>query len=144
MTKIKICGLSRECDIEYANTLMPDFIGFVFFLPKKICKMRKSTGIKKCVGYENKICRGFVNESPEHICRLYDNGVIDYAQLHGTENNNYIEALRSCCRIPIIKAFSVSGERDAAEAERSCADYILLTMGTEVLESHLTGTFFQK
>ena len=31
MTKIKICGLTRECDIEFANKLLPDYIGFVFF-----------------------------------------------------------------------------------------------------------------
>lgn len=31
MTKVKLCGLSRPCDIEYANEIKPDFIGFVFF-----------------------------------------------------------------------------------------------------------------
>ena len=30
MPKIKICGLRRQQDIEYANTLEPDYIGFVF------------------------------------------------------------------------------------------------------------------
>ena len=30
MTKIKLCGLTRLCDIETANTLLPEFIGFVF------------------------------------------------------------------------------------------------------------------
>ena len=30
MTKIKFCGLSRTCDIENANELKPDYIGFVF------------------------------------------------------------------------------------------------------------------
>ena len=30
MTKIKLCGLSRMEDIETANQLKPDFIGFVF------------------------------------------------------------------------------------------------------------------
>ena len=29
-TKIKICGLSRETDIAWANELSPDYIGFVF------------------------------------------------------------------------------------------------------------------
>ena len=30
MTKIKICGLFRPCDIDFVNEAKPDFIGFVF------------------------------------------------------------------------------------------------------------------
>ena len=30
MTAIKLCGLTRKEDIEAANRLMPDFVGFVF------------------------------------------------------------------------------------------------------------------
>ena len=30
MTKIKLCGLTRPRDIEWANALTPDFVGFVF------------------------------------------------------------------------------------------------------------------
>ena len=30
MTKIKLCGLTRSCDIEYVNELLPEYIGFVF------------------------------------------------------------------------------------------------------------------
>ena len=30
MTKVKMCGLSRMEDIEYANEVLPEFIGFVF------------------------------------------------------------------------------------------------------------------
>ena len=30
MTRIKLCGLTRPCDIEWVNTLLPDYIGFVF------------------------------------------------------------------------------------------------------------------
>ena len=29
MTRIKICGLSRPCDIEYVNEAKPDFCGFL-------------------------------------------------------------------------------------------------------------------
>ena len=28
--KIKLCGLTRPCDIEAVNELQPDYIGFVF------------------------------------------------------------------------------------------------------------------
>lgn len=34
MTKIKLCGLSKPCDIEAANALQPEYIGFVF-APKR-------------------------------------------------------------------------------------------------------------
>ena len=34
MSKIKICGLFRECDIEYVNEAMPDYAGFIIDFPK--------------------------------------------------------------------------------------------------------------
>ena len=30
MAKIKMCGLRRTEDIEYANMLLPEYIGYVF------------------------------------------------------------------------------------------------------------------
>ena len=33
MTKIKICGLSRECDIDFVNETKPDYAGFVVNFP---------------------------------------------------------------------------------------------------------------
>ena len=34
MTKIKICGLFREQDIEYVNEALPDYAGFILHFPK--------------------------------------------------------------------------------------------------------------
>ena len=34
MSKIKICGLSRPCDIDYVNEAKPDFCGFIIGVPK--------------------------------------------------------------------------------------------------------------
>ena len=45
--KIKLCGLTRSCDIEAVNELQPDYIGFVFAKKKqKICEPGKGSGIK--------------------------------------------------------------------------------------------------
>ena len=35
MTKIKLCGLSRLCDIEAVNELRPEYVGFVFVNTRK-------------------------------------------------------------------------------------------------------------
>ena len=34
MTGIKICGLFRDCDIDYVNEALPDYIGFILHFPK--------------------------------------------------------------------------------------------------------------
>ena len=34
MTKVKICGLYRDDDIDYVNEVLPDYIGFVIYYPK--------------------------------------------------------------------------------------------------------------
>ena len=34
MTKIKICGLFREEDIEAVNVYRPDYVGFIINYPK--------------------------------------------------------------------------------------------------------------
>lgn len=48
MTKMKLCGLSRPCDIEAANELKPDYIGFVFASKsKRYVTYEKATELKK-------------------------------------------------------------------------------------------------
>ena len=34
MSKIKICGLTRPCDIDFVNEAKPDFCGFILGFPK--------------------------------------------------------------------------------------------------------------
>ena len=137
-TKIKLCGLSRECDIETANELLPEYIGFVFakksmryVSPKKAAALRKQLAARiLAVGV-------FVNETPENVAELLAAGVIDIAQLHGSEDETYIEKLRTLTDKPIIKAFSVKTEQDIIRAAGSSADLVLLDAG-----SGGTGTAF--
>ena len=57
------------------------------------------------------------------------NGVIDIAQLHGSENEDYISRVRSLTDKPIIKAFRIETAKDIADIERCSADYVLLDSG---------------
>ena len=137
MTKIKLCGLSRTEDIETVNKLKPEYIGFVF-TPKsrRYVAPRTAAELKRLLSAEIQAVGVFVNESPEKIAELSRGGVIDIAQLHGDEDEEYIRRLKQQTDKPIIKAFRVETENAIADAERCSADYILLDSGAG------TGTVF--
>lgn len=130
MTKIKFCGLSRIQDIEAANELKPEYIGFVFAeKSKRRVLPEQAEKLKKLLLPDIKAVGVFVNESPEMISHIVKSGIIDIVQLHGAKDEAYIEELRKLIKCPIIKAFTVKTEKDVEEAEKSRADYILLDSG---------------
>ena len=63
------------------------------------------------------------------MASLLNRGVIDVAQLHGHEDDGYIQALRQQTERPIWQAFRVSHVGDLATAQTSAADCILLDSG---------------
>ena len=137
MTKIKLCGLSRACDIEAANELRPEYIGFVFApKSKRFISPEQAAELKRLLHPDIKAIGVFVNESLQNVAELLKNGVIDIAQLHGNEDDEYIKELRTLTNKPIIKAFRVSSAQDIKEANVSVSDYVLLDSGAG------TGTVF--
>lgn len=137
MTKMKLCGLSRPCDIEAANELKPDYIGFVFASKsKRYVTYEKATELKKRLLPEIQAVGVFVNEHPQEVAKRLENGMIDIVQLHGDEDEAYIKQLRLLTDKPIIKAFRIETAQDIKIANQSTADYILLDSGAG------TGTLF--
>ena len=130
MTKIKMCGLSRPIDIEYANRIMPDYVGFVFAeKSKRYVSPEKAVELRKNLD-DNIIPVGvFVNAEMDLIVRLVENEVIDMIQLHGTEDDNYIKTLGHMVDVAVMQAFVIKSEEDVKKAENSVADYILLDSG---------------
>lgn len=138
MTKIKLCGLSRPCDIEAVNKLKPEYIGFVFAREsRRYVTPEQAARLKKQLHPDITAVGVFVNEQPEVIAGLLLEGTIDMAQLHGNEDENCIRQLRLLTDKPVIKAFRIDTEQDAVSAAKSSADYILLDSG-----SGGTGTVF--
>lgn len=130
--KIKLCGMFRDCDIDYANEAKPDYVGFILGFPKshrnidaetaRRLRFRLDTGIK-AVGV-------FVN-SPETTCAEYaDCGIIDVIQLHGDEDADFIQRLRELTGAPIIKAAKIRTPEDIGRVQALGADYVLLDNGT--------------
>lgn len=137
MTKIKLCGLTRPEDIQAANALKPEFVGFVFApKSKRYVSPRQALELKALLSPEIQAVGVFVNEEIEAVAELLNSGVIHLAQLHGNEGEGYIQKLRARTGSPILQAFRITSEQDVQRAEHSTADHILLDAGAG------TGTAF--
>lgn len=128
--KVKLCGLRRAEDIAFANEAKPDYIGFVF-APKS----RRAVTAVEAKALREQLSAGiipvgvFVNQPVEQVAQLLNDGVIDWAQLHGQEDETYLAALRKLTAKPILQAFRVETQADVVWAVASSADGILLDNG---------------
>ncbi len=138
--KIKLCGLTRPGDIETANLVHPDYVGFVFAKKsRRYVSPERVKTLKELLNPDILAVGVFVDEEPETVAALLSSGIIDMAQLHGGEDEEYIGKLRQLTEKPLIKAFSVREEQDIRNACLSTADFVLLDAG-----SGGTGTAFDR
>lgn len=128
--KVKMCGLYCPEDIDYANEVQPDYVGFVFY-PKSHRVVTK----EQAAEYRKKLSPGirtvgvFVNEDPKTIIELLEEGILDVAQLHGDETEEDIQYLQAVCGKPVIKAVKVRDRYDVEAWLDSSADYLLFDNG---------------
>lgn len=129
--KIKICGLTRLEDIEVANALLPDYIGFVFWeRSKRNVTKEQAKELKSRLDSRIKAVGVFVDAEIDFIADLVSCGIIDVAQLHGSEDEDYILQLRERLGgAEIIKAFNINKIESFDEVEKSSADHIMIDSG---------------
>ncbi|MGI6500097.1 MAG: phosphoribosylanthranilate isomerase [Anaerostipes sp.] len=123
--KIKMCGLQRLIDIEYANICMPDYVGFIFADSRR--KVEADTA-KNLIEKLNKNIQSvgvFVNEPLDTLKSIIEKTDIDMIQLHGDESREYIEKVKSFTKKEIWKAFRVQDKRQIEEANQYNVDKYL-------------------
>lgn len=127
MTKIKLCGLSRLEDIEIANELCPEYVGFVFAPEsKRYVTPAQAEELRGALSKEILAVGVFVNEDYKAVAELLNAGIIDVAQLHGGETDAYIQILHAKTNKPIIKTFK---HQYIALANDSLGDYVMIDSG---------------
>lgn len=121
-TRVKLCGLRRLEDVEMANALKPDYVGFVF-APRshRYVTFEQAARLRSALAPGIEAVGVFVNESEENVQRALNEGIIDLAQYHGAEEN--VPSKRS------IKAFTVRSAADVQAANNSAAEHVLLDAG---------------
>ena len=128
--KIKICGLFRDEDIDAVNEARPDYAGFVFAPSRRQVTVDEARRLRARLSPEIIPVGIFVNAPPDTIARLYDEGIIRAAQLHGTEDGAYLAGLRSRGALPLIKALTPFDLINPRWPERcATADFLLFDAG---------------
>lgn len=125
MTKVKICGLKTLDDVDKVNKYLPEYAGFVFANTKRFVTDEQALMMKQALATEIKAVGVFVNEPIEHVAELCRRGIIDAAQLHGEESEEYIRNLKKITDISVIKATKVQNASQVAERMSEEADYML-------------------
>ena len=129
--KIKFCGLRREEDITYVNELKPDFAGFILSDGfKRTISLEQMKNLKAKLSSEIPAVGVFVNDDREKIISLLEDGIINYAQLHGQESEEDIIYMKEKSKRPVIKVIKVEKKEDIAAWLNSSADFLLLDSGT--------------
>ena len=126
MQKIKLCGMMKPCDIEYANRVKPDLVGFIFANTRRKISAAQAKQFREALDAEIPAVGVFVNEDISVITSLVQDGCIDMIQLHGEEDADYIRRLREICDVPVIKAVKVQTVEQIRQAAALPVDYLLL------------------
>ena len=141
MLKLKICGMRRPEDIEIANKYKPDYVGFVFAQSPRKVSYEEAKELSGLLSDDIVPVGVFVNEHMKLIVDLYKDGIIEIAQLHGDEDENYIKNLKAKSleqagsEIPIINAIEITNDEDIDYNEQlldwrdSASDYFILDSG---------------
>lgn len=142
--KVKLCGMTREADLDAVVAAQPDYVGFVVDFPRSrrsvsperlvelVVHLRQREGERGCGSSERIAAVGvFVDEPPERLAEVVRRAALDAVQLHGHEDEAYLAELRGLLPAGtlVIQAFRVREPADVARAEASAADLVLLDNG---------------
>jgi phosphoribosylanthranilate isomerase len=111
-TRIKICGITREVDLDAALDAGVDAIGFVFYPPSPRCVDTRLAArlAQRIPAFASRVGL-FVNADPQEVRALLDDVPLDLLQFHGEETASY------CAQFgrPWIKAARVRPGLDLLE-----------------------------
>lgn len=116
----------KPCDIEYANRVKPDLVGFIFANTRRKISLAQAKQFREALDAEISAVGVFVNEDIPVIASLVQDGCIDMIQLHGEEDADYIRRLRKICDVPVIKAVKVQTVEQIRQVAALPVDYLLL------------------
>ncbi|MFC5474854.1 phosphoribosylanthranilate isomerase [Paraherbaspirillum soli] len=115
-TRIKICGLTREQDVQAAVTAGADAIGFVFYpnSPRYLAPQQAARLMAAVPPFVTTVGL-FVNASPEQVSEVVAQLPLSLLQFHGDENVEQCAAIANQVNRPFIRAMRIGAATVAAD-----------------------------
>ena len=139
--KVKMCGISKVETIPAIVDAKPDYMGLVFAPSKrqvtvdqaKILVEELHRGYAKKYGSDTehdkngtiKTVGVFVNETVENLVTIANEANLDAVQLHGDEDEAFIQSLKERTNVEVWKAVQIRSAADAEAWIDSRADMLL-------------------
>lgn len=118
-TRIKICGLTREEDVDAAVAAGADALGFVFYPPSpRYVSPRRAAELARRIPPFIDVVGLFVNEEKSLVCATCDTLPINILQFHGDEDAAYCGQFAR----PYLRAARVRPGLDLVEFARTYSD----------------------
>ncbi len=139
--KVKMCGISKVETIPAVVEAKPNYMGLVFAPSKRQVTVDQAKtlveelhkGCAKKYGSDTepdkndtiKTVGVFVNETVDNLVTIANEANLDAVQLHGDEDETFIQSLKECTNVEVWKAVQIRSAADVEEWIDSSADMIL-------------------
>ena len=139
--KVKMCGISKVETIPAVVEAKPDYMGLVFAPSKRQVTVdqaktlveelhkqytkRYNNGAEQSNNDEIKTVGIFVNETLENLVTIAKEINLDAVQLHGDEDEAFIQSLKERTNVEVWKAVQIRSAADAEAWIDSSADMLL-------------------
>lgn len=123
MTRVKVCGLTRECDVRTAAALGADALGFILApSPRRVTLERAASLVRGLAPFVSRVAV-LSDPTEAELREVIESRLFDCLQFHGREEPGRLAGLP----LKTVKAFGVSrGEDlDRAETYAEVSDYFL-------------------
>ncbi len=146
--KIKVCGLTTINQAIALEAMGVDCIGFIFYAPSKryVLNTLSLEDIRTFTPSHAKKVGVLVNEPVENVIHIVKEAGLDMVQLHGDEDLEYYEQLRSQLshaslhNVQLIKVFRVGDKMPDIVPFENVADYYLFDTDSKLYGG--TGAHF--
>jgi len=151
MVQVKICGIKKAEDAQWAASLGADMLGFIFYKqsPRYVSEKLAKRIIATLPSFVLPV-GVFVNESAENIKKAVKHCGLKMVQLHGDETPEFCANLRNILsdlpQIKIIKSFRIQNQSSLLQippfrTDQPVVDFLLLDTYREGVHGGTGETF---